>query len=258
MKTLLLTIGITLGGMLTSLAQAQRLPMTIDSTQSSVNVSIAGSPSNSTLSGTATLDLELSDPPSGEAQIVALNLTLDESLNASLLFVSASTSPGDVTFNLRTPGDPGTIAGTSFDQLANLITVDGDLEVSDPLGLAGGNQTIDLSTLEISPVDFESVSVTQSGNIITITGSIAFNETLDLGGTSVPVVVDGTFVASGDTGLVIDFLGDVNMDLVVNFLDIAPFIAVLSAGEFNPQADLDQNGVVNFFDIAPFIAILTN
>ena len=52
-------------------------------------------------------------------------------------------------------------------------------------------------------------------------------------------------------------LGDVNQDGVVNFFDIAPFIAVLSAGGDLSEADINQDGVVNFLDIAPFIGILT-
>lgn len=52
-------------------------------------------------------------------------------------------------------------------------------------------------------------------------------------------------------------LGDVNRDGIVNFLDISPFIGVLSAGEFQEEADIDVNFAVNFLDIAPFIAILS-
>ena len=53
-------------------------------------------------------------------------------------------------------------------------------------------------------------------------------------------------------------LGDANMDGTVNFLDIAPFIALLTSGEFKAEADVNQDGAVNFLDIAPFIAILSN
>ena len=53
-------------------------------------------------------------------------------------------------------------------------------------------------------------------------------------------------------------LGDVNRDGVVNFLDIAPFIAVLIAGEFQIEADIDQNTLVDFEDIATFITVLSN
>lgn len=51
-------------------------------------------------------------------------------------------------------------------------------------------------------------------------------------------------------------LGDVNRDGAVNFLDISPFIAVLSVGGFQEEADIDRNGFVNFLDISPFIALL--
>ena len=53
-------------------------------------------------------------------------------------------------------------------------------------------------------------------------------------------------------------LGDVNMDDAVDFLDITPFIWVLSNSGYIRTADCNQDCVVDFFDIAPFIAILTD
>lgn len=53
-------------------------------------------------------------------------------------------------------------------------------------------------------------------------------------------------------------LGDVNRDGVVDFLDISPFISVLSSGGFQLEADVNQDGLVNFLDISPFIAILSS
>ena len=52
-------------------------------------------------------------------------------------------------------------------------------------------------------------------------------------------------------------LGDVNRDGVVNFADISPFIALLSTGDLQSEADIDGNGVVNFADIGPFIGLLS-
>jgi len=52
-------------------------------------------------------------------------------------------------------------------------------------------------------------------------------------------------------------LGDVDLDGTVTFLDIAPFIAILSEAEYQTEADIDQNGIINFLDIAPFIDILS-
>ena len=261
MKNLLLAIGVALSGMLCSFSQAQVIPLTVDSAQSSVDVTINGSPSDSQLSGTVTLDLEFTDPPSGNAQITDVNLVLDDSLSASFAFgfVRASTSPGDVTLSMVTPGAPGTIAGTSFDQLANLVALEGDLEVRDLTGFAGGNQTVDLSTLEFPPFDFNAVEVTQSGDVVTISSSFTFSDTADLGGMDVPIVVDVTLVASGVVPEVDDvvLLGDVNKDDTVDFDDISPFISLLATGGFQAEADIDLSTEVDFDDIAPFITILS-
>lgn len=53
-------------------------------------------------------------------------------------------------------------------------------------------------------------------------------------------------------------LGDVNQDEVVNFLDIGPFISLLSSDTFQIEADINGDGSVTFLDIAPFIAILSS
>ena len=52
--------------------------------------------------------------------------------------------------------------------------------------------------------------------------------------------------------------GDVNLDGMVNFLDIAPFISRLSGGQLQAEADVNEDGVVNFLDIAPFIQALSS
>ena len=51
-------------------------------------------------------------------------------------------------------------------------------------------------------------------------------------------------------------LGDINRDGVVSFLDITPFVALLTSNTVQAEADIDGNGVVNFLDITPFVAIL--
>ena len=61
------------------------------------------------------------------------------------------------------------------------------------------------------------------------------------------------FVAADDEVL----LGDVNLDNAVNFADIAPFIALLSSGEFQAEADVNEDTLVNFGDISIFIGLLS-
>jgi hypothetical protein len=51
-------------------------------------------------------------------------------------------------------------------------------------------------------------------------------------------------------------LGDVDVNGVVDFADIPAFIAVLSGGAYQFEADCDGSGSVDFADIPAFIAIL--
>jgi len=52
-------------------------------------------------------------------------------------------------------------------------------------------------------------------------------------------------------------LGDCNLDGVVNFLDIEPFISILFNNDYVAEADMDEDGDVDFSDIIPFIPILS-
>jgi len=52
-------------------------------------------------------------------------------------------------------------------------------------------------------------------------------------------------------------LGDVDLNGVLDFQDISPFIQLLSSGQFQLEADTDGNGIVDFLDIGPFIDILS-
>ena len=67
-------------------------------------------------------------------------------------------------------------------------------------------------------------------------------------------LTQGIFTA--DTGSVL--LGDVNLDGIVNFLDISPFIMRLTTGVVQAEADINQDGIISFLDIAPFIQVLTS
>ena len=75
------------------------------------------------------------------------------------------------------------------------------------------------------------------------------------------------FVDFDHLPLIVDFaanlaseplLGDINLDGVVDFSDIPPFIELLSSGDYHAEADLNFDAVVDFSDIPPFIFVLTN
>ena len=52
-------------------------------------------------------------------------------------------------------------------------------------------------------------------------------------------------------------LGDCNFDGIVNFLDISPFVGLLTSGVYVEQADCNEDGVFKFLGISSFIALLT-
>ncbi len=63
---------------------------------------------------------------------------------------------------------------------------------------------------------------------------------------------DGTF--SPPTPI----LGDLNNDGVVDFSDVGPFIELLISGEFQAEADFDQDSAVTFTDIPLFVRALSS
>ena len=53
-------------------------------------------------------------------------------------------------------------------------------------------------------------------------------------------------------------LGDINRDSRVDFLDVGPFVDLLSSGTFQAEADVNEDGVVDFLDISGFVALLSS
>lgn len=177
-------------------------------------------------------------------------------------------------FSIETLGPAGT-AGTGFLLFNN---VDNSTAVGAPIATPPADQdTITfLNTANLNNPVFFPVGTVNLGNImppgITFVATDATN-TLYLGtdaaGNSVgfgalAFTVTGApgnpgyfGQAAFTTTTVSAPCGDINLDGNTNFLDIAPFIALLSSNGFQAEADCDQNGVVNFLDIAPFIAALT-
>ena len=106
-----------------------------------------------------------------------------------------------------------------------------------------------LASFSVNSSSVSSGTFSLNPNIVEATG--AFDD-----GAPVEVVaVTGTLTVTSALDPVL--LGDVNLDGAVDFLDIAPFIAVLSSAGFQAEADVDQSGEVNFLDIAVFIEILS-
>ena len=151
---------------------ADEIDLTVDPAQSSVQMSIGGDSDTSTISGTGRIDLIPPGLPINSAQLTALDLVLDDGISLSFLggFVSATVTPGDGTLTLVAPGPAGTVRYPEFqfDQFNNEAAFGGTLDVFDPLGLAGGTRSVDMSTLDNSFFDLIGVQMTVVGDQLTV------------------------------------------------------------------------------------------
>ena len=124
------------------------------------------------------------------------------------------------------------------------------------ISLTIGASTFDFSSTSQAGVDFTAEGVSNfagtSANIteirITSFGQVygGYFDNIQVAGVVTDVIVDPGDVVKGD----LDLNGE------VNFLDISPFIIVLSDGGDQAEADCDCDGDVDFLDIQPFINIL--
>ena len=143
---------------------------------------------------------------------------------------------------LQVAGTDNSNAGDyQFDQLV----IDGTMN-------NGGALTVELLP-EYTPQDGDSISLVQATEVI---GEFA---SVDVQGVPVGFEAD-VQVTNDEVVLTLNaavLLGDTNRDGLVSFLDISPFISLLTSNGFLDQADINRDGVVNFFDVAPFIGILS-
>ncbi len=173
-------------------------------------------------------------------------------------------------------------AGSNFGLVAefdeNLVTqgvaVDANTQLLVEAIIGGSNNTDLVVAFREDSGEFFSISVpaadlADDGQAIVNVSDFFFNGDVSDG---VPngVISEVSFQSPFGSGNAVDFtlqrisvyvespviLGDVDMNGTVNFLDIAPFIAILQAGDYKAEADVDESGEVNFLDIPAFIAIL--
>ena len=108
------------------------------------------------------------------------------------------------------------------------------------------------NSLDFVVDEFELVDLTALGDARSVQLSFDSSDVGNFGiNTPLFIAIDNVQLSASP------ILGDVNFDGVVNFLDIAPFIAVLATQGFQAEADIDQNDFVNFLDISPFITLLS-
>ena len=170
---------------------------------------------------------------------------------------------------VETNGQFSVIAATNG-QPADFLTYAQPVNGSQPLFLfedVSGNEFISIDPYALSSTPYDGETDYKGILGFVLPAELVSNDTdyVDLAtlfqGDNFYLNTDPTvssFVLVGDVAVPGILLGDVNRDAMVSFLDINPFIELLSTGTFLEEADCNQDGVVNFLDIASFIAILAD
>lgn len=204
----------------------------------------------------------------GNDELQLTNFNTSKSRGAGVWLDSSTWAVGTVTVEFDVLDyAPGGVDSESFFQVYSADGVDAINGVNIDLHGAGGLDPIaapqagSTATIgAIGPKNLITADATAASFTFNFTGqaniALVFHNKSAATDTAQPVYsVDNlTVTVSGSTGTL---LGDVDLSGEVDFLDIAPFIAILSGGLFQAEADCDENGEVTFLDIAPFIAILS-
>ena len=238
------------------------------------NVSVT----NSTISGNSNIDIG-GGISTALGNVSVVNSTIvgnsgggvsitDDNMNSSLRIVNSIVAGNFENSSSSTPLDLVPSGG-------DVLRIDRSLiGVGDNLGTITGNVG-NLIGSQASPLDPLLGPLADNGGP-TLTHALlpgspaigAGDDALAVGDSGSPLTTDQTggnrFVSTVDLGAVESefadpfLLGDANLDGVVNFLDISPFISLLANNTFLAEADVNRDGSVNFLDISPFISLLAS
>ena len=97
-----------------------------------------------------------------------------------------------------------------------------------------------------APVQNLDMCVNFDPNQLTAWGQRIFNGRDGISSTSQPACVFPVII-----------VGDCNGDMLVNLLDVRPFVDIITTGDFLVEADINADGVVDLLDVGPFVSLLS-
>ena len=149
-------------------------------------------------------------------------------------------------------GQTGIVTPNMIDEWGAFTIVSGDGMIGTNTGPVFFDEGYDMSTgaFLFGRVDFNVVGV--EGDSVDIFTSAGSTGIVNMGMTVNPTIGISTINVGSF------LLGDVNCDGVVDLLDVAPFVDLLTNGEFSDKADINMDGVVDLLDVDPFVDLLSN
>ncbi len=176
--------------------------------------------------------------------------TIDEELTMMTGSI-ANISGGEFGSDFTT--EAGSVVNISGGSFGSDKFFDSDSEVN----LSGSNFMLDGVLLDDNlnpgePMTIDAVDSLLSGTFVdgsefTFNFSATGSDTISNNATlTITLVLDGE-----------PLLGDINLDGNVNLLDVAPFVDLITAGQFQAEGDINGDGIVNLLDVGPFVDLLT-
>ena len=225
-------------------------------------VTVSGTVSSATVNYSANgVEFGLQSAPGFRAQPNMLLQVDADGTRGGLAPFFGTPSPGTNTNRTQIPGVTETSLNDGYSFVATYSATDIVYTVSDIITTnETGTEPVGAISFTFSLSDAAAADATLQG---TLDDYIANYTTLVGGGYA---YFSQQKTGNGNSTIISNFeievtgpvlCGDVDLSGVVDFSDISPFIAVLSAGAFQAEADCDESGAVDFSDIAPFIAALS-
>ncbi|MEM9410782.1 MAG: hypothetical protein AAGA30_06685 [Planctomycetota bacterium] len=252
-KELLPTLIILVSFLVSSL-DAQTIDLTVDQSQSFVDIFVLGGKDQSSISGDAKLELSPLTEPFSTARLTELNMSMADGFSISLLAGAAvvGVDPGQANVFFTEVGPAGAVNGSNqFDQVGNIFGVSGMSMIETVFG----DEMIDLATVKPVPFDIMAAQLASDGELLTLSASVKLDFDFEILGGIGTMTLSGPIVLTGTLPNK-TILGDVNCDGDVNLLDVAPFVDLIANGGFSEKADVNLDGVVDLLDVQPFVDLL--
>ena len=235
----------------------ETINLVADQSQSWVTVSIPFLEADdvTSITGTATIELDSAEEPFSTAHITELNMTMADGFRIASAFrvVVIEVPENGANVSFVEVGPAGMVNGKNqFDQVGNMFGVTGTAFVDDPFQIV---DTVDLATVKPVPFNVEGAQLTTDGNMITLAVDIDIPFEFEVLTTTAVMDIIGQAVFTGELPSFI--IGDVNCDGMVDLLDVGPFVDAISDSQFNPKADINGDNSVDLLDVADFVNLLS-
>jgi len=205
--------------------------------------------SNGTLVDIAN-DVALGDP-NGSPFDPANQLTtcwIDFGIDGRTFYVSNAINASVSSFRLESDGTPVLLEQTAAAGVSGFAT--GGTTGPEVFGTTDG--FIDLDVTDDGEYLYQLAGLSGAINAYAINDDSSLSLVQNLTGFLPDVDTQGLVTYSPSK------IGDINGDGHIDFLDISPFIVLLTTGEYDHTADINADGAVDFLDISGFILLLSD